>query len=53
MTQAAQSIGRHMDLFTGTKSLKEKVNIPSTGTVSYEGIEERVPEDYDYGLKDE
>lgn len=44
--------GCHFDVFVGTKSLKEKVSIPGTGTVWYKGIDERVPVGYDHGLKD-
>jgi hypothetical protein len=44
--------GCHFDVFVGTRTLKEKVSIPGTGTILYEGIDERVPVGYDRGLKD-
>lgn len=46
--------GKHFDIFVGTKSLVSKVRIPSHANISYEEIDERVPNDndYTYGLYD-
>lgn len=44
--------GAHFDVFAGTKQLAAKVKIPHHATVWYDGIEERVPVGYSYGLED-
>ncbi len=45
--------GAHCDVFVGTKSLKRGVSIPPIGSVWYEGIEDKIPVGYSYGLHDE
>ncbi len=42
--------GVHFDVFTGTKTLTKKVNLPEMGTVWFDGIEQRIPAGYSYGL---
>lgn len=44
--------GAHFDLFVGSRRLVAKVDLPHEVDVWFEGIEERVPPDYVYGLKD-
>lgn len=44
--------GAHFDVFVGNQILKDKVKIPGTANIWFEGIEQRVPIDYLYGLKD-
>jgi 3D (Asp-Asp-Asp) domain-containing protein len=42
--------GAHFDVFTGVKALAAKVKIPSLAHVWFEGIEQRLPMNYGYGL---
>jgi hypothetical protein len=44
--------GAHFDVFVGTRTLRKNVmpRWPERGSVWYEGIAERVPEGYTYGL---
>ena len=42
--------GAHFDCFAGMKS--SGIKVPNEGGIWFEGIEERVPEDYTYGLSD-
>lgn len=44
--------GAHFDLFIGVESDEHAVSLPDTCHVTFEGIEEKVPEGYDYGLHD-
>lgn len=44
--------GAHFDLFVGTRKLVANVDIPHEVDIWFEGIEDRVPEGYTYGLKD-
>jgi hypothetical protein len=44
--------GAHFDVFVGTKELGKQVKHASHMYIWFEGIEDRVPEDYDYGLYD-
>lgn len=44
--------GAHFDVFVGTKQLVAQVKIPSPAHIWYEGITERVPVNYTYGLVD-
>jgi hypothetical protein len=45
--------GAHFDLFVGTLALLKgrEVKLPEFGQVWYEGIEQRIPPGYTYGLK--
>lgn len=42
--------GAHFDVFTGVRALAKQVRIPALAHIWFEGIEERLPFDYAYGL---
>lgn len=42
--------GAHFDLFVGEKSLFAKMPIPGRGHIWFEGLEDRIPANYTYGL---
>lgn len=44
--------GAHCDIFCGGESDAQRVKFPEVCHVSFDGISERIPEDYVYGLKD-
>lgn len=41
--------GAHFDIFTGTSALRKQVKLPNIGHVWFEGIEAKIPADYNYG----
>jgi 3D (Asp-Asp-Asp) domain-containing protein len=45
--------GAHFDVFVGYSTDGKKVKLPHLGHIWFEGIDEKAPEGYDYGLKDE
>lgn len=44
--------GAHFDVFIGTKSLSDKFPVPNVAHIWFEGLEERVQSNYQYGLYD-
>lgn len=44
--------GAHFDVFIGYQSNEKIVKVPSQARIWYEGIEDKVPVDYDLGLHD-
>lgn len=42
--------GAHFDVFSGSKALAKKANQPSRAHIWFEGVEDRLPMDYAYGL---
>lgn len=43
--------GAHFDVFVGTLALRRQVQLPEFGQVWFQGIEQRIPKGYAYGLK--
>jgi len=43
--------GAHFDVFVGTQALHKQVKLPKFGTIWFDGIEQRIPVGYSYGLK--
>jgi hypothetical protein len=44
--------GAHFDVFAGTRGLDKRVNTPNHGHIWFEGIEDKIPKDYSYGIED-
>jgi hypothetical protein len=42
--------GAHFDVFVGTRALRKQVKLPEFGRVWFDGIEQRIPTGYTYGL---
>lgn len=42
--------GAHFDVFTGSRAWAKQASLPHRAHVWFEGIEDRVPRDYEYGL---
>ncbi len=42
--------GAHFDVFTGTRALRKRLELPEFGQVWFAGIEQRIAPDYTYGL---
>ncbi len=43
--------GAHFDVFAGTRRLKRSVSIAERSEIWFPGIEERIPQGYEYGLR--
>jgi 3D (Asp-Asp-Asp) domain-containing protein len=42
--------GAHFDVFTGTREMAKQVHIPGRAHIWFDGVDERLPFDYSYGL---
>jgi len=43
--------GAHFDVFVGTLALRNQIKLPEYGQIWFQGIEQRIPLGYTYGLK--